>query len=57
MRIAMIQAVARWEPRIVLDYSKTQIVADEALPGYYVYIVGIDSITKAPINVQFTEKL
>lgn len=57
MKIAMIQAIARWEPRIQLDYSKTSITADTNIPGYWVKIVGIDTITKAPITVQFTEQL
>ncbi len=57
MRIAMIQAIARWEPRIALDYSRTKILADPTLPGYQVIIAGIDTLTKAPITAQFTETL
>ena len=57
MRIAMIQAIARWEPRIVLDYSQTSITPDENAAAYYVRIVGYDSITKTPIDITFTEKL
>lgn len=55
MRIGMIQSIARWEPRIVLDYSKTSIVADSTLPGYYVNINGVDTITKKAVNASFTE--
>jgi len=56
MRIAMIQAIARWEPRIQLDYSKTYILAIPALPGYQVRITGVDTLTGAPIDLQFLEQ-
>ncbi len=56
MRIAMIQAIARWEPRIQLDYSNTYIRPDLALPGYHVRIAGIDTLTKQPIDISFVEK-
>lgn len=57
MRIAMIQAIARWEPRITLDYSKTFIKAVPQLPGYQVRIAGIDTLTGEPLDIQFTEQL
>lgn len=57
MRISMIQAIARWEPRIILDYSNTSIEVDYRLPGYLVKIAGIDVITKQPIAIQFVENL
>jgi len=57
MRIAMIQAIARWEPRIVLDYSNTFVQADQTLPGYQVRIAAYDALTKQPINFAFTEQL
>lgn len=57
MRIAMIQSLARWEPRIVLDYSKTSITPDYNLPGYIVVITGTDALTKQPIAIQFTENV
>lgn len=57
MRIAMIQAIGRWEPRIKLDYSGTSITADTTVPGYYVRIAGFDTVTGDPINIQFTEDL
>lgn len=57
MQISMIQAIARWEPRIILDYSNTFIQPDYNLPGYNVKISGIDSITKEPINVEFNQPL
>lgn len=55
MRIAMIQAIRRWEPRLELNQGLTTIVAEPTLPGYRVNIVGSDKLTKAPINIRFTE--
>lgn len=55
MRISMIQSIARWEPRITLDYSRTSITAVPQLPGYAVRIYGINNITKAPLDIQFNE--
>ncbi len=57
MRIAMIQAIQRWEPRLILSQGRTSITADPTLPGYKVVINGFDSLTKAPINITFTEQL
>jgi phage baseplate assembly protein W len=55
MVIVMIQAIARWEPRIVLDYSQSFVKADLNLPGYYVRVAGIDSLTKQPISATWAE--
>lgn len=55
MRIAMIQAIARWEPRLQLDYSQSWIVPNTNIPGYEVRIYGTDSLTKAPIDIRFNE--
>lgn len=57
MRIAMIQAIQRWEPRLILSQGRTSITADPTLPGYKVVINGFDSLTKIPINITFTEQL
>lgn len=57
MRISMIQAIQRWEPRITLNQGLCSIVPDTRLPGYYVTINGTDVLTKAPINITFTEAL
>lgn len=57
MRIAMIQAIARWEPRIQIDYANTLIQADYNLPGYQVKIVATNSFTQDPIVVRFSEKI
>lgn len=55
MRIAMIQAIARWEPRIQLDYARCQIVPNLAIPGYEVRIYGTDTLTKNPLDIRFQE--
>lgn len=57
MRISMIHAIQRWEPRLVLDFSNTSIVADPRLPGYKVTIAGIEVLTNTPLQIQFTEQL
>ena len=56
MRIAMIQAIARWEPRIQLDYAKSSITPNTLIPGYEVRIYGIDTLTKEPLDIRFTEQ-
>lgn len=38
MKISMIQAIARWEPRITVDTSQSFIQPDFSLPGYNVRI-------------------
>ena len=55
MRIAMIQAIARWEPRIRLDYARCAIVPNLAIPGYEVRIYGTDTLTKNPLDIRFQE--
>lgn len=55
MRIAMIQAIARWEPRIQLDYGQSWIVPNLNIPGYEVRIYALDALTKAPIDIRFQE--
>jgi phage baseplate assembly protein W len=57
MFIAMIQSITRWEPRIILDYSQTFVQPDTTLPGYKVQISGTTTLTKQPININFTEVL
>lgn len=55
MRISMINSIGRWEPRITLDYSRTTITPIYELPGYAVRIYATNNITKAPLDIQFTE--
>jgi phage baseplate assembly protein W len=57
MQIGMIQTLKRWEPRIILDYSRTSITANLDIPGYEVVIAGFDSLTKSSILISFLEKL
>lgn len=57
MRIGMIQAIAKWEPRLQLDYGNTYIAADYNLPGYQVQISGIITLTKVPLQINFAEQL
>ncbi len=56
IRIGLIQAIGRWEPRIQLDYGQTSVVANTMIPGYEIRIVGTDLISKAPIDIRFTQK-
>lgn len=57
MWIAMIQAIKRWEPRIILDYSKTSITPDTTIPGYIVRITGADVSSGDVIQMQFVQDL
>ncbi|QBQ74644.1 baseplate assembly protein [Burkholderia phage BcepSauron] len=38
IQVAFIQAIARWEPRIKLDFSNTWVRPDYTLPGYQIRI-------------------
>lgn len=38
IRIAFLQAIARWEPRITVDFSNSYVLPDMSLPGYNVRI-------------------
>jgi len=38
MRLLMVEAIKRWEPRITLDLDNTRIVPDTTIPGYQVRI-------------------
>lgn len=55
MQIAMIQAIARWEPRIQLDVGQSSITPDYNIPGYIVRIVGTTLLTKQTLDIRFTE--
>ena len=39
IQLGFIQAIERWEPRIVLDYSQTSVTPDNDLPGYRIRLV------------------
>lgn len=53
MTVAMIQAIARWEPRIKLNQSLTTIKPDVNIPGYVVTIAGSNLISKKAFNISF----
>lgn len=57
MRITMFQAIARWEPRIIIDYEKTSVIAIPSLPGYKVTIVGLEATTGSVLTARFMESL
>lgn len=57
MKLAMIQSIARWEPRIKLDTANTRILPNLNIPGYEVTISGFDTLSKQPINIRFTEQV
>ena len=54
MWISMIQSIAKWEPRIKLNYGQTSIIPDLSIPGYQVRISGINPISNQSINIGFT---
>lgn len=54
MQVAMIQAIARWEPRITVDMSNSFITPDLTLPGYQVRIAYALNLTSKPSAVSFT---
>jgi phage baseplate assembly protein W len=54
MQIAMIQAIARWEPRINLDMSNSFITPDLTLPGYNVRLAFGVGLTSARQAINFT---
>jgi phage baseplate assembly protein W len=56
IRIGLIQAIGRWEPRIALDYGQTSVTENIMIPGYEIRIVGTCTITSAPIDLRFNQK-
>lgn len=57
MQITMLQAIARWEPRIVVDFATSFIRPDYNLPGYQVRISGIYTRSKQPLTIDFEQPL
>jgi phage baseplate assembly protein W len=53
MQIALIQAIARWEPRITVDFANSYVVPDSSLPGYQVRISYALNISGKKASVQF----
>lgn len=54
MWISMVQSIAKWEPRIKLNYSQTSITPDFSIPGYAVIITGSNPISGQTISIGFT---
>jgi len=53
MQIAQIQAIARWEPRITVDFSNSYINPNLSLPGYDVRIAFSLNLTSTKQNITF----
>jgi phage baseplate assembly protein W len=53
MRIAMIQALARWEPRITIDFTNSYITPDTSLPGYRVRIAFTINLNSSKQQLSF----
>jgi phage baseplate assembly protein W len=57
MQLFTIEAIERWEPRIILDTALTYIKAELALPGYVVNIAYYLPNETTPKQLQFQVKL
>lgn len=55
MHITMVQAIARWEPRLQLDIGRSSVIPNYDLPGYQVRIVGVTTLTKQELDIRFNE--
>lgn len=53
IKLCFIQAIARWEPRIVLDMSQTNVTADQSLPGYDVNLAYTVILTSQKQSMTF----
>ena len=53
IQIGFIQAIARWEPRIVIDYSNTYVLADYTMPGYRIRLAYTVNLSKQRISQDF----
>lgn len=51
---SLVQSIARWEPRIVLDVSSSRVRADLSLPGYQVSLAYTVKRTDATSLFQFS---
>ena len=54
IKIGFIQAIARWEPRIVIDFHQTFIVPDMNIPGYRIRLTINLRLTDETFAVEFT---
>lgn len=54
INMGLIQALARWEPRIRLDYSGTYVIPDYNVPGYRIRITYTEDLTGVRQVTDFT---
>ncbi len=52
--MGLIQAIARWEPRISLDYNKTYVTPNLSLPGYNIGLAWTVNLTGNTGSLQFS---
>jgi phage baseplate assembly protein W len=53
MQIGMLQALARWEPRITVDVANSYVTPDLSLPGYQVQVAFMLNLTSQRQAVSF----
>lgn len=53
IQIGILQAIQKWEPRIILDFRNTHVIPDYSLPGYRVRLSGVLTVTSEPIDASF----
>lgn len=46
IQVGFIQAIERWEPRIAIDYSQTQVQPDFQIPGYRIRLAYTVQLTQ-----------
>lgn len=54
IQIALIHAIQRWEPRVVIDYSNSFVKPDYNLPGYRVRLTAAITATGAIESTEFS---
>lgn len=55
IRIVLIQAVIKWEPRLKFIYEQCSVTPDYTIPGYTIRLAGVDTVSGLTMNVQFTQ--
>lgn len=53
LRIVVIQAIIKWEPRLKLVYERCTVQPDFSIPGYILRLSGVDTVSGLTVNVQF----
>ncbi len=54
IQIGFIQAIAKWEPRITLDFSNTYVNPDYNLPGYRVRLAFVINLSQQRVVQDFS---